>query len=197
MDSLFFKKYSIKISNFFSTGSTGPQSFSSVIIYWSMSEFGSLGLVLTKSLSSELGIMHHFFMHSLLFKEYSLKISNFLSTISTNWQPVQPAHWVSLYRALILVILEAKSYMAWAHKLQIDLGQYCGSILVLGLGSLQPTMNHMDSWWWSKGVNVEREAHLVTVRSVYGADFRGWWGHFPERKQGKTKVEVGEAGVLV
>ena len=147
MDSLFFKKYSIKISNFFSTSLTGPQSFSLVIIYWSMSEFGAIGLVLTKSLSSELGIMHHFFMHSLLFKEYSLKISNFLSTISTNWQPVQPAHWVSLYRALILVILEAKSYMAWAHKLQIDLGQYCGSILVLGLGSLQPTMNHMDSWW--------------------------------------------------
>ena len=147
MDSLFFKKYSIKISIFFSTDSTGPQSFSSARVHRSRFEYGALGLVSIISPSSKLGIVHHFLIHSLLFKEYSLKISNFLSTISTNWQPVQPAHWVSLYRALILVILEAKSYMAWAHKLQIDLGQYCGSILVLGLGSLQPTMNHMDSWW--------------------------------------------------
>ena len=40
-----------------------------------------------------------------------------------------------------MVILELKSYMAWAHKLQIGLGQYFGSILCLGSGSLQPTMN--------------------------------------------------------
>ena len=31
--------------------------------------------------------------------------------------------------------------MVQAHKLKIDLGQYCGSILGLGLGSLRPTMN--------------------------------------------------------
>ena len=31
--------------------------------------------------------------------------------------------------------------MVQAHKLQLNLGQYCGSILGLGLGSLQPTMN--------------------------------------------------------
>ena len=49
--------------------------------------------------------------------------------------------WASLYRALILVILKPKSYMARAHKLQINLGQYRGPILSLGLGSLQPTMN--------------------------------------------------------
>ena len=41
---------------------------------------------------------------------------------------------------------------------------------------------------------MEREAHLVTVRSVYGAGFRGSWGHFPELKEEKTKVEVGGAG---
>ena len=39
------------------------------------------------------------------------------------------------------MILEPKSYMVQAHKLQLDLRQYCGSILGLGLGSLQPTMN--------------------------------------------------------
>ena len=43
--------------------------------------------------------------------------------------------------ALIFMILEPKSYMVQAHKLQIDLGQYCGSILGLGFGSLWPTMN--------------------------------------------------------
>ena len=44
---------------------------------------------------------------------------------------------------------------------------------------------------------MEREAHLVTVRSVYGAGYQGWWGHFPELKEGKMKREVGGAGVLV
>ena len=43
--------------------------------------------------------------------------------------------------ALIFVILEPKSYMVQAHRLQLNLGKYCGSILGLGLGSLQPTMN--------------------------------------------------------
>ena len=31
--------------------------------------------------------------------------------------------------------------MVQAHKLLLDLGKYCGSILGLRLGSLQPTMN--------------------------------------------------------
>ena len=39
------------------------------------------------------------------------------------------------------VILEPKSYMVWAHKLQIDHGQYCGSILGFFLSYMQPTMN--------------------------------------------------------
>ena len=39
------------------------------------------------------------------------------------------------------MILEAKSYMVRDHKLQLDLGQYCGSILGLGLSYMQPTMN--------------------------------------------------------
>ena len=43
--------------------------------------------------------------------------------------------------ALIFVILEPKSYMVQVHKLQLDLGKYCGSILGLRLGSLRPTMN--------------------------------------------------------
>ena len=39
------------------------------------------------------------------------------------------------------VILEPKSYMGWAHKLKLDHGKYCGSILGLGLSYMQPTMN--------------------------------------------------------
>ena len=31
---------------------------------------------------------------------------------------------------------------------------------------------------------------LWIMRSVYGAGFRGSWGHFPELKEEKTKVEV-------
>ena len=81
------------------------------------------------------------FLDSVLFKEHSVKFSNFFSAGSISWHTVQSVHRVSLYGALILVILESKSYMDWAHKLQIGLGQYFGSILGLGLGSLQPTMN--------------------------------------------------------
>ena len=80
-------------------------------------------------------------MDSLFFKEYCVKISNFLSTGSTGWQSIQPVRWVNLYRALILVILEPKSYMDRAHKLQTGLRKYLRSILGLGSGSLQPTMN--------------------------------------------------------
>ena len=39
------------------------------------------------------------------------------------------------------VILEPKSYMGRAHKLKLDHGKYCGSILGLGLSYMQPTMN--------------------------------------------------------
>ena len=39
------------------------------------------------------------------------------------------------------VIVEPKSYMVRAHKLQLDFGQYCGSILGLGLSYMQSTMN--------------------------------------------------------
>ena len=39
MDSLFSKKYSIKISKIFPTGSTGPQNFSSVRVHRSRFEF--------------------------------------------------------------------------------------------------------------------------------------------------------------
>ena len=61
MDSLFFKEHSFKISNIFSTSSTGSQSFSLGRIHWSRFEFIALGLVLIISPSSELRIAHHFF----------------------------------------------------------------------------------------------------------------------------------------
>ena len=54
---------------------------------------------------------------------------------------VQPVSRASLCGALFFVILEPKSYMGRAHKLQIDLGQYCGSIFGLVLSYMQPTMN--------------------------------------------------------
>ena len=72
-----------------------------------------------------------FFMDSLLFKEHSFKISKFFSTSSIGWHLVQPVYRVSLYGALILVILEPNSYMAWVHKLHISFGLYFGSILGL------------------------------------------------------------------
>ena len=73
MDSLLFKEHFLKISNFFSTVSISSQSFSLDRIHWSRSKFGALGLVLIISPSSDLGIAHHFFMDSILFKENSFK----------------------------------------------------------------------------------------------------------------------------
>ena len=61
-----------------------------------------------------------------------------LGNILSKFKPVSRA---SLCGALFFVILEPKSYMVRAHKLQLDHGQYCGSILGLGLSYMQPTMN--------------------------------------------------------
>ena len=47
----------------------------------------------------------------------------------------------SLCGALVFVILEPKSYMVRAHKLQLNNGQYYGSNLGLVLSYMQPTMN--------------------------------------------------------
>ena len=110
-----------------------PKSFKLGKIHWSKSKFEALGLVLIISPSSDLGIMHHFFMDSLFFKEHSVKVSKFFSTRSTSWHLIQPVHRVNLYGALIL---ESNSYMAWAHGLQISFGLYFGSILGLISDSL-------------------------------------------------------------
>ena len=75
-----------KFQFFFSIGSIGPQSFSSVGVHRSRFEYGALGLVRIISPSSKLRIAYHFFMDSLFFKEYYVKISIFFSTGSTGPQ---------------------------------------------------------------------------------------------------------------
>ena len=142
MDSLFFKEYSIKISIFFSTGSTGPQSFGSVGVHRSKFEYGTLRLVFSHiSLIQTRNHVPFFLWTPYFLRDILSKFQIFFSTSSTSWQSVQLVRWASLHRALILVILEPKSYMARTHKLQIGLGKYFGSILGLGSGSLRPTMN--------------------------------------------------------
>ena len=83
-------------------------------------------------------MVHRFFCWS----PYSS--GNILSKFHNFPQPdglVQSVSRASLCGALFFVILEPKSYMVLAHKLQLDHGQYCGSILGLGLSYMQPTMN--------------------------------------------------------
>ena len=116
-----------KFENFLSTRSTSWESAQPVrrisikVHYWSRFEFGAPELVLVISPSSELKITFHFFLlDSLFFKEHSIKFSKFLSTGSTSWHPVQLLLRVSLYGALILVVLEPKSYLVRAYKLQIS-----------------------------------------------------------------------------
>ena len=97
MDSLFFKEYSIKISNFFLISSTSPQSFSSARVHWSMSEFRALRIVSIISLSSKFRIMHHFFYGLLVLQWIFCKNFNFflnwldrLATGSIGCQLVKP-----------------------------------------------------------------------------------------------------------
>ena len=54
---------------------------------------------------------------------------------------VQPVSRASLCGTLFFVIFEPKTYLVQAHKLHLDLGKYCGSILGLFLSYMQPTMN--------------------------------------------------------
>ena len=128
-----FKNYLIKFENFLSTGliDWGPahpvRRISIKVHYLSKFEFEALELVLVISPSYELGIaLHFFFLDSLFFKKNSIKFSKLFPARSTSWHLVQPVHRVSLYGALIFVVLEPKSYMAQAHKLQIDLGSFLG-----------------------------------------------------------------------
>ena len=113
-------------------------------------------------------------MDSSLFQEHSFKFSKFVATGSTGWhlvQPFQPVHWVSRCKTLILVILGPKSYMAQAHKLQIDFGQCCGPILGLGLGSLQPTTNPYGFLVVKQAENWRKWAGLVSAREIMGGVF--------------------------
>ena len=144
MDSLFFQEHSIKFSNFFATGQLVGSRFSrfSRFIESAGVEHWFLVIILIISPFSELGIAYRFFSwipHSS--RNILSNFQIFFATYSTGWHPVQSVHRVNWCKTLILVILGPKSYMAQAHKLQIDFGQCCGPILGLGLGSLQPTTN--------------------------------------------------------
>ena len=50
---------------------------------------GTHCIVLAGSPSFELKIEHHFFLDYLLFEEYDVKVSEFLSIGRTGWEPVQ------------------------------------------------------------------------------------------------------------
>ena len=60
---------------------------------------------------------------------------------SSGWESVQPDHCVSLYGELILVVLEPKSYLVRAHKLQINPIHDLGLVMGHFMGSLQPTLS--------------------------------------------------------
>ena len=147
MDFSLIQEHSIKFSKFFATSSTGWHPVRPVQPVHRVSQcktpifdnyFDHISLFRTRN------CVPFFFMDSSLFQEHSVKFSNFFATCSTGWhlvQPVQSVHRVSWCKTLILVILGPKSYMAQAHKLQIDFGKCCGPILGLVLGSLQPTTN--------------------------------------------------------
>ena len=84
-----------------------------------------------------------------------------------------------------MVILEPKSYMAWAHKLQIGLGKYFGSILGLGSGSLQPTTNPY-------GFLVVKQGSKCGERSSPRDCEKCLWGWFPRLMGAFSRAEGGK-----
>ena len=115
-----------------------PRGFSSIRVYWSRSNEKHLGLFQSYLPHPNSESCTVVFMDSLLFKEYSFKFSKFFLAGSTGWHLVQPVHQVSLYEALILVVLEPKSFLVQAHKLQISPRHSLGPIMGHFLGFLQP-----------------------------------------------------------
>ena len=119
-----------KFENFLSTRSTSwelaqlVQRISIKVHYWSRFEFRAHELDLVTSPSFELRITLRFFfffffflLDSLFFKKNYVKFSKFSSDGSIGWHPVQLVLRVNLYGALILVVVEPKSYLVRAHKL--------------------------------------------------------------------------------
>ena len=82
-----------------------------------------------------------FLLDSLLFKEIFFKFSKFFLAGSIGWHPVQPVLQVSLYGALILVVLEPKFYLVRAHKLHISPRHDLGLVMGHFVGCLQPTLS--------------------------------------------------------
>ena len=144
LNSLLIEEFSEKkFENFLSTRLTSwepaqPDQWISVEVHYSSRfKFGAPELVLVISLSSGPEIMQRFFC----WIPYS---SIFFSTLSIDWEQVQPNHCASLYGALILVILvilEPKSYLVRARKLHISPRHSLGPVMGHFVGFLQPTLS--------------------------------------------------------
>ena len=66
--------------------------------------------------------------------------------------------------------------MVRAHKLQLDHGQYCGSILGLGLSYMQPTMNPYGYLVVKQAENLRYSACMENEERINGeADSETDW----------------------
>ena len=136
-----FDNFFINRINWLGTSSASSMDCSSSLLFEQVQIqstracFGHISLIRTRNHSSFL------FLDSLSFKEHFFKFSNFLSTFATGWELVQLDHCPSLYGAFICVILESKSYLVQAHKLNIRPRN--GLVPVVGhfLGCFQPTLS--------------------------------------------------------
>ena len=82
---------------------------------------------------------HFFFVELLILQEILYQNFRFFLSRIDQLEPVQPDHCVSLYGALILVILKPKSYLARVHKPHISPRHGLGPVLGHVMGCFQPT----------------------------------------------------------
>ena len=82
----------------------------------------------------------------------------------------------------------AQILMVRAHKLQLDLGKYCGSILGLVLGYIQPTMNPCGYLVVKQAENLSDSACMGNEEgSEWEAISETDWGSFQSLKERKNK----------
>ena len=145
--------------------------------------FGHISLIRTRNHTLFL-----FFFDSLLFKELSIKISDFFLNQIDQLGTLQPVRRVSLRGALFLLILGPKSYLVRAYKPQISLRNGLGLVLGHVMGFLKPTLGPL-------GYLVVKERSKCGQLWTLGIDECLWsWGS-PRLIGGVLRTEGAHNGV--
>ena len=193
MDSLFFKEYYVKISIFSQLPWPVPKASVQLEFIWVGSNTGHSALFLAISPSSKLRITYRFLWIPCSLRDILSKFE-FLS---------QPARLVGnrFNRFVGPTCIEHWFWWFWSPNptwlgpisSRYILGNILDPFWALIRVSCNPPWIHMNSWWWSKGVNVKRAAHLVDCEECLGSWFPRLMGALSRAVGGKNKGGSGKS----